>query len=63
MRNSKRGVIVYVRNGLIATAVEVLSEHSFSESIQIFIKLKNNDIALVGCIYWSPNTTSENQNS
>lgn len=60
MKNCRRGMVVFIRHGILGTAVEVLSEHTFSESVWVSIKLQANDTALVGCIYKSPNTIPEN---
>ena len=51
-----RGVIIYVKDDLNSSSVEFGNDKI--ESIWTKIKLSNNDILLIGCIYRSPNSSN-----
>ena len=55
-----RGVIIYFKQYLIVNNVDVLNNHSFEEAIWIRIKLQGSDNLLVGNIYRSPSSTTDN---
>ena len=57
-----RGVLLYIMKCLEATKNEMLTEAGGADQIWCDLKLANNDILLVGCIYRSPNS-SQLQNS
>ena len=58
--NDVRGVCVYTKKGLKATKSNDLSDMVFRESMWCEISLQDTDNLLVGCVYRSPNGTSEN---
>ena len=58
--SSGRGVAIYTKNALQATAVNPLPDCSFKDAIWCEIRLYRGDKLLVGCVYRSPNSTSEN---
>ncbi|CAG2239332.1 unnamed protein product [Mytilus edulis] len=51
---AKRGIIVYIKNSINATEVDIDSE--FEESVWIKIPLLGHDNLLYGCIYKSPSS-------
>lgn len=53
-----RGVILYVSNFFEATPVEF--NNKYSDAVWVSIKLINNTNMLIGCVYRSPNSTTEN---
>ena len=55
-----RGVCIYTRKWMKATAVNSLTGSDFSESVWCETRLKNNDILLIGCVYRSPNSSQDN---
>ena len=55
---SGRGCALFVKQDLAATKLTFTS--NLSESVWCQINLKNNDKMIVGCIYRSPNNTTEN---
>ena len=58
--SSGRGVAIYTKNALQATAVNPLPDCSFKDAIWCEIRLYRGDKLLVGCVYRSPNSTNEN---
>ena len=62
--NCKRGVCVYIKDCLRATKKSAgMPSIEFGESVWCDVKLNRNDNLLVGGIYRSPNSTSENNDS
>ena len=57
---SSRGVIIYIKNTLNATNVQINSD--FTEHIWANINLKNQDSLLVVCLHRSPSSSRENFN-
>ena len=57
----KRGVAIYVKEDLGSNS-SILSTDNYEESVWVTINLRNQDKLLVGCIYRSPNSTTENNN-
>ena len=53
--SSGRGVAIYTKNALQATAVNPLPDSSFKDAIWCEIRLCRGDKLLVGCVYRSPN--------
>ena len=53
-----RGIIVYVRKDIIYS--EIKEENEFQEMVNLQIKLKNNIDIVIGIIYRSPNSQTEN---
>ena len=58
--NLSRGVVLYIRDGVLAEECHVHS--NFKESVWVSIKLQGNDKLLIGCIYKSPNCDVDNLN-
>ena len=56
--NSARGVMVYVDIKMTATPVDVGG--SFVESLFLNLKINNSERLLLGCMYRSPNSNTEN---
>ena len=56
--NSARGVMVYVDIKMTATPVDVSG--SFVESLFLNLKINNSERLLLGCMYRSPNSNTEN---
>ena len=54
----KRGVVLYIRKGMGAS--ELNWSNKFEESIWVEIKLRGGDKLIIGCIYCSQNSKSEN---
>ena len=61
--HKKRGVFLYVSNKLNSHKVQNLSDSNYEEGIWCSILLPGNSKLLVGCIYYSPNSTDENHES
>lgn len=59
-KSCSRGIVVYVRDGIQATAFEDLRSHNYIESVWISIRLEHKDKALIGCVYRGPDTTEDN---
>ena len=58
--SSGRGVAIYTKTALQATAVTPLPDCSFKDAIWCEIRLCRGDKLLVGCVYRSPNSTNDN---
>ena len=59
MENS-RGLAIYVKETLSSTINVELTDHLFSESVWVNLRLNNKDTMLIGGIYRSPNSSIEN---
>ena len=55
---SKRGAALYINKKL--KSEEIKFKEKFEESVWAQIKLNNNDMLLLGCIYKSPSSSPEN---
>jgi hypothetical protein len=58
---SNRGVALYISKLMEATPIYFNTY--FNECVWVTIKLSNDEIILVGCVYRSPNSDSENNNA
>ncbi len=56
-----RGVLIYVHNSIVSCCTE-LEATKGSESVWIQLSLQNNENALIGCVYRSPNNDSTADN-
>ncbi len=56
-----RGVLIYVHNSIVNCCTEVEASQG-SESVWIKLSLQNNENALIGCVYRSPNNDSTADN-
>ena len=59
-KHLKRGVAIYVQSSLCSSKEEVLSEDELEEQVWCTISIRNSTKLLVGCVYYSPNSTAEN---
>ncbi len=55
-----RGVGIYVHNSLSAVRLSGPVFDAFSESVWVSIRMSDNKSLIVGCIYRSPNSSTEN---
>ena len=55
-----RGVCIYTGKKLKAIPVIEPASEIYSDSVWCEVRLRNNDKLLVGCIYRSPSSTSDN---
>ena len=63
-KNQKRGVVLYVDKNLNARECHEFDEYKYQESVWCTFECKYNGKVLIGCVYRSPNTsTEENDNS
>jgi hypothetical protein len=61
-KNTKRGVALYVKSSLNAQPVDNLSDDIYRESVWCELNLKNSDKLLIGCIYRSPDKSTDLNN-
>jgi endonuclease/exonuclease/phosphatase family metal-dependent hydrolase len=59
---SKRGVILYVKDALNSQPMEELSSDPYRESVWCELKLKGGDRLIVGCVYRSPERSTDLNN-
>lgn len=55
-----RGVCIYHKTNLSVTDVELVNSCNFNESVWIRLKLKGTDSLLIGSVYRSPSSPSDN---
>ena len=58
LQQTGRGIVIYVKNNLKASCITEL--HKFEECVWISILLRGQDRLAVGCVYRSPNSSTEN---
>jgi endonuclease/exonuclease/phosphatase family metal-dependent hydrolase len=51
-----RGVALYVKENINATGVDDLNDHAFEDCVWCKIRLETQKVALIGCVYRSPNS-------
>lgn len=60
-RSGERGVCVFVRDDILTSAIPISDPASrFREQLWLQLKLRDNKILIVGCIYRSPSYTTHN---
>ena len=57
---NSRGVAIYVKNTLSSTVNVELTDHLFTESVWVSIQLSEKDTFLIGGVYRSPQSSTEN---
>ena len=57
---ARRGVVIYVAKSLKMNPLDFSQIALFDESVWVEIKLKGKDKLLLGCVYRSPNSPTEN---
>ena len=57
---AKRGVLIYAAKSLKMNPLNFNHVATFEESVWVEIKLKGKDKLLVGCVYRSPNSSTDN---
>lgn len=60
IEESSRGVVIYVRNTIPADYCSVLKQNKFKESVWCVLRLSNGKELLIGGVYKSPSSSSEN---
>ncbi|WAR15881.1 hypothetical protein MAR_030475 [Mya arenaria] len=60
IEESSRGVVIYVRNTIPAEYCSVLKHNKFKESVWCVLRLSNGKELLIGGVYKSPSSSSEN---
>jgi hypothetical protein len=55
-----RGICIYIKQGLMAQEYEGFANNTFSESVWINLKLRDQETLLAGCIYRSPSSEQAN---
>jgi endonuclease/exonuclease/phosphatase family metal-dependent hydrolase len=60
--NAKRGVVLYVKQVLNSQARDDLSTDEYRESVWCEISLRGGDKLVIGCVYRSPDRSSEENN-
>lgn len=55
-----RGVVIYVANHISSNIMLELTNHSFSESVWVELRWNSNETFLLGGVYRSPQSSSEN---
>ena len=58
-----RGILTYVKSGLEAELHPVLNDSQFCESLWLEVSSSPNVVTLIGCMYRSPNSSSENNSA
>ena len=62
MNKGSRGVALYINKNLKAFECDIFNDVEFEENVWCQIVNKNGEKVLIGCIYKSPNSTTENKN-
>ena len=56
-----RGIIIWIRNGIEASPYRI--QPTYEDSLWLKIKISKTDSLLLGCVYRSPNSSDENNES